>query len=166
MNSVSTATKGWSAKARQRSCRSPVWVMRRMRPECGPEPPTSTLQSVARVLRRPGSRFWSCAGMKRAILVLALLFVAAPAHAQGSGPILSPAVREEAVRAVRAGGSCASCDLFQADLSYLDISRRNFAASRLRQADLQLVTADRAHFRGANLSIANLFGGRFGNADF
>lgn len=104
--------------------------------------------------------------MKRAALSLLILCMAAPAAAEGMGPILSPVEREASVQAVRAGGSCATCDLFQADLSYLDISRRNFADSRLRQADLQLVTADRARFRGANLSIANLFGGRFANADF
>lgn len=109
--------------------------------------------------------------MKRAALLACLLALATPAFAQGpgvsTGPITDQATRDGLSAEVRAGRSvCANCDLFQADLSYLDLSNHDFAGSRLRQADLSLSQADRAGFRGANLSIANLFGGRFARADF
>lgn len=109
--------------------------------------------------------------MKRAALFACLLAFAAPAFAQGpgvsSGPIADQTTRDGLAAEVRAGRSqCADCDLFQADLSYLDLANHDFSGSRLRQADLSLSQADGARFRGANLSIANMFGGRFARADF
>jgi len=109
--------------------------------------------------------------MIRAALFACLLAFAAPAYAQGpgvsTGPITDQPTRDGLTAEVRAGrAACAGCDLFQADLSYLDLTGRNFSGSRLRQADLSLSEADRARFHGANLSIANLFGGRFSHADF
>lgn len=107
--------------------------------------------------------------MKRAALVLILSLLSAGsafAQAAGGGPITSEAQRAVTAERVRGGASCANCDLFQADFSYLNVSGRDFSGSRLRQSDLSLATADRTRFRGANLSIANLFGARLGGADF
>lgn len=109
--------------------------------------------------------------MKRAALFLFALVLAGPAFAQApsatGGPIVSQAERDRIAAGVRNGDrACAQCDLFQADLSYMNLAAANFAGARLRQADLQISEADRARFGGANLSLANLFGGRFSHADF
>ena len=108
--------------------------------------------------------------MRRAIVFACLLALTAPAHAQvlnaSAGPITNQASRDATLLRVRAGSSCANCDLFQADLAYQTIAGRDFSGARLRQSEMSIVTADRARFRGANLSLANMFGGRFSSADF
>ncbi len=108
--------------------------------------------------------------MKRAALFACLLALCTPASAQPpgetGGPLVSQSERDAIAARVREGAACPGCDLFQAELAYHDISARDFSGSRLRQAELSLVTADRARFRRANLSIANMFGGRFSSADF
>jgi len=98
--------------------------------------------------------------MKRAIAIfvfLAMLAAAAgPAFAQNASQIAG----------VRAGArSCAGCNLFQAEFSYMDLRGRNFAGARLRQSDLSLTEADNANFARADLSIANLFGARLSGAN-
>lgn len=107
--------------------------------------------------------------MKRAALILCLLALTTPAFAQApsvtGGPITNQAERDGIAARVRAGASCANCDLFQIDLSYQAISGRDFSGARIRQADLSLATADRARFHGANLSLTNLFGARLSGAD-
>lgn len=80
--------------------------------------------------------------------------------------MLSQAERDAIAVRVRGGASCARCDLFQIDLSYQNISGHDFAGSRIRQSNFSVAVADRASFRGANLSLANLFGIRAGRADF
>lgn len=108
--------------------------------------------------------------MKRAALFACLFALAGPAFAQApsetGGPIVSQAERDVIAERVRGGAACAGCDLFQADLSYRNLARRDFSGARLRQAEIQVVTADGANFRRANLSLANMFGGRFSHADF
>ena len=108
--------------------------------------------------------------MKRAALLACLLAFSTPAFAQAptetGGPIISQADRDALAPRVRNGAACPGCDLFQIDLSYRDLSSRDFSGTRLRQSELQVVTADRARFHGANLSLSNLFGGRFSSADF
>ena len=59
-----------------------------------------------------------------AALGMALLAVM-PASAQNAGE----------VGRARDGASCPHCNLFQADFSNLDLKDRDFAGSRLRQAD-------------------------------
>jgi uncharacterized protein YjbI with pentapeptide repeats len=107
--------------------------------------------------------------MKRAALVACLFAIAAPALAQTpistAGPITNQEERDSVAEHVRAGASCAGCDLFQINLAYSDLAGRDFSGSRIRQADLTVVTADRADFRGANLSLTNLFGARLTGAD-
>jgi uncharacterized protein YjbI with pentapeptide repeats len=113
--------------------------------------------------------------MKRATLAAYLLGLttfacghlvyAQPPSATG-GPILSQPERDAIAARVRAGASCPDCDLFQIDLSYQDVSGRDFSGSRIRQSNLSVAIADGARFRGANLSLANLFGVRAVRADF
>lgn len=67
---------------------------------------------------------------------------------------------------VQAGQSCPGCNLFQADLAYLDLPGIDVSGARLRQANLALVTMNHARFDGTDLSISNLFGGRFTGASF
>lgn len=107
--------------------------------------------------------------MKRALLFAVLLSLAAPAYAapgDTAGPNVGQAQRDVIAERVRGGASCPNCDLFQIDLSYQNIAGRNFSGARIRQSDLSLVTADRARFSGANMSLVNGFGGRFAHADF
>lgn len=95
--------------------------------------------------------------MVRILLALAaLLATSGLAQAQDAGQIAR----------VQAGQSCPGCNLFQAELGYLDLPRIDVSGARLRQANLALVTMNRARFDGTNLSIANLFGGRFTGASF
>lgn len=91
--------------------------------------------------------------MKRMLLVcLVALAPAAPAFAEN--------LRQS--QEVRAGRQdCRGCDLFQADLSYLDLRSRNFSGARLRQSNLSLAEIDHANLAGANLSFADGFGARF-----
>jgi uncharacterized protein YjbI with pentapeptide repeats len=103
-------------------------------------------------------------------LVVILVLTAAPAFADppraADGPIVSQAERDVVAERVRRGASCPNCDLFQIDLAYGNVAGRNFSGARIRQADLSLVTGDRARFTGANLSLTNFFGARLGHADF
>ena len=79
-----------------------------------------------------------------------------------------PAIGQDAseIAKVQAGQSCPGCNLFQADLSYLDADNVDVSGARLRQSDMQLSTFDNWSFKGTNLSIANLFGTRFNRCDF
>ena len=107
--------------------------------------------------------------MKRAMLVACLIALTGPAFAQApgeaAGPVTNQAARDATAARVRAGAACPNCDLFQADLSYQNLARRDFSGARLRQSELSLATADRTNFHRANLSIANLFGARLGRAN-
>jgi len=95
--------------------------------------------------------------MKRLILAgLAAALIATPAMAQNARQIAS----------VRGGGSCAGCNLFQADLSGRERSGQNLSRARLRQADLSLAVMSRTSFAGADLRDVNAFGGVFGGASF
>lgn len=107
--------------------------------------------------------------MKRAALFACLLTLTTPAFAQApaatGGPITNQAERDAIAERVRNGASCANCDLFQISLAYQSVAGRNFDGARIRQADLSLVTADRARFHGANMSLTNFFGARLSSAD-
>ena len=94
--------------------------------------------------------------LKHLAAALALAAAVLPATAQDASQI----------RKVQAGQSCPGCNLFQADLAYLDVSGVNVSGARLRQSDMQLSTFDDWNLSGANLSITNLFGTRFNRADF
>lgn len=97
------------------------------------------------------------ADMKRFLTLLAAMAtLCGPALAQNAGEIAR----------VQGGSSCSGCNLFQADLAYLDLPNVNLSGSRLRQADLSLATMNGSNFSGADMSVANLFGGRFTGASF
>lgn len=112
--------------------------------------------------------------MKRATLAACLFALAsvpsglvyAQTPSATGGPTQSQEERDDTAIRVRAGDPCANCDLFQIDLSYESVSGRDFSGSRIRQSNFTVATADRTNFRGANLSLANLFGIRAGHADF
>jgi uncharacterized protein YjbI with pentapeptide repeats len=108
--------------------------------------------------------------MKRAALAACLFAFASFAYAQApsatGGPMLGQEERDDTAIRVRAGDPCANCDLFQIDLSYQNVSGRDFSGSRIRQSNLSVAAADGTRFRRANLSLANLFGVRAGRADF
>lgn len=107
--------------------------------------------------------------MKRAALFACLFALTSPAFAEApgatSGPITNQAERDATAARVRDGASCAGCDMFQISLAYQSVAGRNFAAARIRQADLSLAVADRAVFHSANMSLTNFFGARLSNAD-
>jgi len=107
--------------------------------------------------------------MKRAALFAALFALTTPAFAQVAdtgGPMTDQAGRDAIAERVRGGASCASCDLFQIDLAYQNVSGRDFHGSRIRQADLTIAIADRTNFSDANLSLTNMFGMRATRANF
>ena len=107
--------------------------------------------------------------MKRAMAFACLVALTSPACAEAVGktapPIATEAQREAIALRVRGGASCASCDLFQIDLSYADLGGRDFSGARIAQSDLSLAAAEHTRFRGANLTLANLFGVRMSGAD-
>ncbi len=94
--------------------------------------------------------------MKHILIAVALMGLALPAAAQNAGHIAK----------VRNGQSCPGCNLFQADLAYMDADHVDVSGARLRQSDMQLATFDNWNLAGANLSVANLFGVRFNRSDF
>lgn len=95
--------------------------------------------------------------MKRILAVFALMI---------SMPAVSLAQDAGQIARVQAGQSCPGCNLFQAELGYLDLPNIDLSGSRLRQANLALSTMNHTNFSGADLSVANLFGGRFTGANF
>lgn len=95
--------------------------------------------------------------MLKQIIALGAIFALFPAaYAQDARQI----------EQVRAGKSCPGCNLFQAELSYLDLPGLDLSGSRLRQADMSLSTMNGTDFGAANLSVSNMFAGRFSGADF
>lgn len=94
--------------------------------------------------------------MRLPSLVAALCLVAAPVAAQDASQIAS----------AQRGASCPGCNLFQADLSGLEASGRNFSRARLRQSALTVVVLNGANFSGADLRDADAYGGVFSNANF
>lgn len=95
--------------------------------------------------------------MKQVLAAITLsVALGAPAMAQNAAEI----------ERVRQGQSCTGCNLFQADLSYRNLPGVDLTGSRLRQADLSLSTMNHARLARTDLSIANLFGGRFTGVSF
>lgn len=87
---------------------------------------------------------------------LALLALAAPADAQNASQIA----------AVRRGANCPRCNLFQADLSNLELKNKNLAGARLRQADLSAAIMNRTRFTGGDLRDVNAYGAVLTGASF
>ena len=70
------------------------------------------------------------------------------------------------IASAKSGKTCEKCNLFQADMSYSQITGVSFAGARLRQSNMTLAILDDVNFSGANLSIANMYGARFTGASF
>lgn len=91
-----------------------------------------------------------------ALILFLVGFYTAPASAQNA----------EQISTVKMGKSCSGCNLFQANLSYLEGEKMDLSKARLRQSSLALATYDDVSFASANLSVSNLFGARFNRSDF
>ncbi|MCH2458980.1 MAG: pentapeptide repeat-containing protein [Henriciella sp.] len=94
--------------------------------------------------------------LKHFLIAFAFAALALPSTAQKAGAIAKGLN----------GQSCPGCNLFQADLAYLDIANINVSGARLRQSDMQLSTFDNWNLRGTNLSVTNMFGVRFNSSNF
>ncbi len=90
------------------------------------------------------------------IAALATLAVATGASAQNAGQIAS----------VRNGANCPRCNLFQADLSNLELKNKNLAGARLRQADFSTAVMNRTRFTGGDLRDVNAYGAVLTGASF
>jgi uncharacterized protein YjbI with pentapeptide repeats len=91
-----------------------------------------------------------------ALVILAAITGAPAARAQ------NPALIAKA----RGGANCPGCNLFQADLSNLELKNRNFAGARLRQADMSAVVLTHSRFDRADLRDLNGYGGVFTGSSF
>lgn len=87
---------------------------------------------------------------------LSVLALASAAQAQNAGQI----------SAVRNGASCPRCNLFQADLSNLELKNKNLTGARLRQADLSAAVMNRTRFTGGDLRDVNAYGAVMTGASF
>jgi len=90
------------------------------------------------------------------LAALASLALATGASAQNAGQI----------SAVRNGANCPRCNLFQADLSNLELKNKNLSGARLRQADLSAAVMNRTSFAGADLRDLNAYGAVLTGASF
>jgi uncharacterized protein YjbI with pentapeptide repeats len=110
--------------------------------------------AMHRPARRP--RRLAAALALGALTALALSAVAPTAQAQ------NPAMIAKA----RAGANCPGCNLFQADLSSLELKNRNFSGARLRQADMSAAVLTHSRFDRADLRDLNGYGGVFTGSSF
>jgi len=95
--------------------------------------------------------------MKPALIALAAsLLLAAPAMAQNATQIAK----------VQGGGSCAHCNLFQADFGNRVLKSRNMAGARLRQSDMSLSVLTRSDMSHTDLRDVNGYGALFGEVNF
>ena len=93
--------------------------------------------------------------MKRWLLTALLCLAAGSAAAQNAGQIAR----------ARGGASCPRCNLFQADLSNLKLTGRDFSGARLRQASLTASILTRSRFAGADLRDVDAYGAVLTGAD-
>jgi uncharacterized protein YjbI with pentapeptide repeats len=91
-----------------------------------------------------------------ALTLGASLAVATPSSAQNAGQIAS----------VRNGANCPGCNLFQADLTNLELKNKNLAGARLRQADFSTAIMNRTSFAGGDLRDVNAYGAVLTGASF
>jgi uncharacterized protein YjbI with pentapeptide repeats len=94
--------------------------------------------------------------MKPAALACLILLAATPVLAQNASQIAR----------VRNGANCPGCNLFQADLSSLELQHKNYAGARLRQADLSVAEMNGNNFARADLRDVNAYAARFTGANF
>ena len=94
--------------------------------------------------------------MKPILLVAALAALASPALAQNAGQIAQ----------AKAGADCPGCNLFQADMSGVELKGRNYSRARLRQSDMTMAVLGQANFTGADLRDVNAYAGVFSSSNF
>jgi uncharacterized protein YjbI with pentapeptide repeats len=98
-------------------------------------------------------------------LRLVLLFALA-ALALGLYAPRAKAQNPTMIAKARGGANCPGCNLFQADLSNLELKNRNFAGARLRQADMSAAVFTHSRFDRADLRDFNGYGGVFTGSSF
>jgi uncharacterized protein YjbI with pentapeptide repeats len=96
-------------------------------------------------------------------LALAVTLVALVA---GAGAPFAYAQNPAMIAKARGGANCPGCNLFQADLSSLELKNRNFAGARLRQADMSAAVLTHTRFDHADLRDLNGYGGVFTGSSF
>ncbi len=93
-----------------------------------------------------------------AALAAALALAALPCAALAQNPAQ--------IARARAGANCPGCNLFQADLSNLELKGRVFTGARLRQSDLSLAVMNRTSFARTDLRDVNAYGAVFTGSSF
>jgi uncharacterized protein YjbI with pentapeptide repeats len=93
--------------------------------------------------------------MRHWLLTALLCLVAGSAAAQNAGQIAR----------AKGGASCPRCNLFQADLSNLRLTGRDFSGARLRQASLTAAILSRSRFAGTDLRDVDAYGAVLTGAD-
>ncbi len=104
-----------------------------------------------RTTRRPWRRL-------AAAVLGALAATASAPSAQAQNPAL--------IAKARSGANCPGCNLFQADLSNLELKQRNFTGARLRQSDMSAAVLTHSRFDRADLRDLNGYGGVFTGSSF
>ncbi len=94
----------------------------------------------------------------------ALAFALAAALTTASSPVLAQNAGQ--IAHAKAGASCPSCNLFQADFANAELKSKNFARVRLRQADMSASIMNRTSFAGGDLRDVNAYGAVFTGANF
>ncbi len=82
------------------------------------------------------------------------------------GATFAQAQNPALIAKARGGANCPGCNLFQADLSSLELKNRNFAGARLRQADMSAAVLTHTRFDRADLRDLNGYGGVFTGSSF
>ena len=94
--------------------------------------------------------------MKPIALALTFALAATPALAQNASQIAK----------VQNGGSCARCNLFQADLGNKVLKSRDLTGARLRQSDMSLSVLNYSKMGHADLRDLNGYGALFVGVNF
>ena len=94
--------------------------------------------------------------MKPIAIALTIALAATPALAQNASQIAK----------VQNGGSCAHCNLFQADLGNKVLKNRDLTGSRLRQSDMSLSVLNYSKMGHADLRDINGYGALFIGVNF
>ncbi len=86
--------------------------------------------------------------------------------AASAGAPAAQAQNPAMIAKARSGANCPGCNLFQADLSSLELKNRNFAGARLRQADMSAAILTHSRLDHADLRDLNGYGGVFTGSSF
>lgn len=101
--------------------------------------------------------------MNRTALGLSLAIVLAPILVT---PLAASAQNASQISRVRAGHSCAGCNLFQGDFTGMEVRGLNLSGARLRQSDLSLAVMNRTNFSRGDLRDIEAYGAVFSSSNF